>query len=186
MAGLYPCRAHPVRSLPPDLAGIRADKSNRLTFPCKAQWLSEAFYRVLCDTCLPLRGQHTRACVRLRVSRLTAHLDRCAGTKTPTLYGFVGLRWMWQCLRLQRQNSIVGDVVRWFRCVQGHFWQRYCGVTGAQQAYRASVADDDGIRLLAPELSVKSSDADGHLIHTFAAARLIIGRICCPCVDLCA
>jgi hypothetical protein len=31
----------PVRTLPPVLAGIRASKSDCLTFPCKAQWYQE-------------------------------------------------------------------------------------------------------------------------------------------------
>jgi len=67
---------HPVSSLPPALAGIRADKRSAL--PSHAFMHSGSWGGLHGDpcACLPLRGQHTLAAARqsirpaLRVSRL--------------------------------------------------------------------------------------------------------------------
>src|SRR5471032_1662581 len=124
-------RAHPVRSLPPDLAGIRAGKLDHLTFPCRAQWFVRGgLSRISCDTCLPLRGQHTRTLTEFHVSRLTAHLDRRAGTKTRSLYGFVRRRSWGRGLVLQYQRGAVGDLMRMAGGLQRHLGGRQASMEG--------------------------------------------------------
>src|SRR5476651_2516035 len=83
----------------------------------------------------------------LRVSRLTARLDRRAGTKTLPLYGLAAIP---QSLRGSREVSArqdhgcaVSDFVRRLRGVQRCVTQGQAGVKGAQQADGAGVADDD-------------------------------------------
>jgi hypothetical protein len=80
----------PVRTLPPVLAGIRADKAKRPTFPCRlhsgyegplvnAERGDAAFQVTLAYRC----GGSTRWLdIKRRVSRLTARMNMRAGTKT--------------------------------------------------------------------------------------------------------
>src|SRR5471030_2505720 len=72
----------------------------------------------------------------LRVSRLTARLDRRAGTKTLPLYGLAAIP---QSLRGSREVSARQD----HGCAVSDFVRRLRGVKGAQQADGAGVADDD-------------------------------------------
>jgi hypothetical protein len=87
-------REHPVRTLPPVLAGIRAGKYGYPTFPCS----TIASTVVVRDSLSPAScwegrhlltvagAAHVRRSLRHRVSRLTALMDMNAGTKTPPLY----------------------------------------------------------------------------------------------------
>src|SRR5438067_4472480 len=69
-------------ALSPVLAGIRARKSDCLTFLCASTVVVETASRLKGGACLPLRGQHTLALAgeaALRVSRLTARADSACG-----------------------------------------------------------------------------------------------------------
>jgi hypothetical protein len=71
------------------LAGIRAGKFNRLTFPCKAQWLSEAVCRVKRRLLTVAGAAHVgdilgdASCFPFNC----AH-EHARGHQNPSLYGF--------------------------------------------------------------------------------------------------